>query len=99
MTELQAFMGRSIPDGGFVGRAALQRFVRDAVSPRFDGFTLTAGKGYWRGSAEEVAVLSVITDNPTADQLKMREIAQAYKDRFRQESVLITARKIEADFI
>ena len=84
--QFQLFLGRNIPDAGKISKAMMQTFIRDEVCPRFDGFTVTEGVGFWKGEQENVTILTFITDevdNVTA-------IAEAFKTAFRQESVLMT---------
>jgi hypothetical protein len=84
--QFQLFLGRNIPDAGTISKAMMQTFIREEVCPRFDGFTVTEGVGFWKGEQENVTILTFITDevdNVTA-------IAEAFKTAFRQESVLMT---------
>jgi hypothetical protein len=72
--QFQLFLGRNIPDSGTVTKAMMQAFIREQVCPRFDGFTVTEGVGFWKGD----------------DAASVAEIAEAFKTAFRQESVLMT---------
>jgi hypothetical protein len=84
--QFQLFLGRNIPDAGKVSKAMMQTFIREEVCPRFDGFTVTEGVGFWKGEQESVTILTFITDEVD----NVREIADAFKTAFRQESVLMT---------
>jgi hypothetical protein len=84
--QFQLFLGRNIPDSGTVTKAMMTRFIREEVCPRFDGFTVTEGVGFWKGEQEQVTILTFITD----DADSVAEIAEAFKVAFRQESVLMT---------
>ena len=84
--QFQLFLGRNIPDSGTVTKAMMQTFIREQVCPRFDGFTVTEGVGFWKGEQEQVTILTFITDDAAA----VAEIAEAFKVAFRQESVLMT---------
>jgi len=84
--QFQLFLGRNIPDAGTISKAMLQRFIREQVCPRFDGFTMTEGVGFWKGEQEQVTILTFITD----DADSVTAIAEAFKSAFRQESVLMT---------
>ena len=84
--QFQLFLGRNIPDAGKVSKAMMQTFIREEVCPRFDGFTVTEGVGFWKGEQESVTILTFITD----DANSVSEIAEAFKTAFRQESVLMT---------
>jgi hypothetical protein len=84
--QFQLFLGRNIPDAGKVSKAMMQTFIREEVCPRFDGFTVTEGVGFWKGDQENVTILTFITDEVD----NVREIADAFKTAFRQESVLMT---------
>jgi len=84
--QFQLFLGRNIPDAGKVSKAMMQTFIREEVCPRFDGFTVTEGIGFWKGEQENVTILTFITD----DAASVAAIAEAFKAAFRQESVLMT---------
>lgn len=84
--QFQLFLGRNIPDAGTVTKAMMQQFIREHVCIRFDGFTVTEGVGFWKGEQENVTILTFITD----DVDSVREVADAFKTAFRQESVLMT---------
>ena len=84
--QFQLFLGRNIPDSGTVTKAMMQTFIREQVCPRFDGFTVTEGVGFWKGSQEQVTILTFITEDRNA----VEEIAEAFKIGFKQESVLMT---------
>ena len=85
-TQFQLYLGRNIPGSGKVSKALIQEFIAQEVTPRFDGFTMTEGVGFWKGEQESVTILTFITDE--AD--KVAEIADAFKVAFRQETVLMT---------
>ena len=84
--QFQLFLGRNIPDAGTVTPAMMQQFIREQVCPRFDGFTVTEGIGFWKGEQEQVTILTFITD----DADSVAAIAEAFKIGFKQESVLMT---------
>ena len=85
-TQFQLYLGRNIPGSGKVSKALIQEFIAQEVTPRFDGFTMTEGVGFWKGEQESVTILTFITDEAT----KVAEIADAFKSAFRQDSVLMT---------
>lgn len=83
------FCGLSIPGGGTVSQQELDAFINDVVEPRFpQGFTVWRAQGRWRGGSEEVMVLEIL--HPLDARLgdAVREIADEYRRRFKQEAVL-----------
>ncbi|HEV7766192.1 MAG TPA: DUF3574 domain-containing protein [Thermoanaerobaculia bacterium] len=83
------FCGLSIPGGGTVTQADLEKFVNEVVEPRFpQGFTMWRAQGRWRGGSEEVMVLEII--HPLDERLgnAVAEIATEYRKRFQQEAVM-----------
>jgi hypothetical protein len=78
----QLFLGRNIPDGGYVTRGQFATFLQHVP---FDGFTVQDAIGYWRGDKEDTKVLTICTD----DYAKVLETAALYKGMFRQEAVAI----------
>ena len=88
------FFGRNIPGGGTVSDSAFAAFVDEVVTPRFpDGLTIYRADGQWRGESgrverEQSIVIEVVHPAGPAADAELREIAEEYKHRFRQEAVL-----------
>ncbi|HEX6958846.1 MAG TPA: DUF3574 domain-containing protein [Ferrovibrio sp.] len=88
------FFGTAIGGGGKVEPADWSRFVDEAIRPRFpDGFTILDGQGAYRSAdadivREEAHVLVVARPNSAEIDGKLDAIAEDYKARFHQESVL-----------
>jgi hypothetical protein len=89
--------GRNIPTGGVVSDSAWEGFVREVVTPRLpDGLTIWRAEGQWRDSDGRVVrelslVLEVFHRQEATIETALREIAEEYKRRFRQEAVLRAA--------
>jgi hypothetical protein len=82
-----------------VSEAGWSRFLAAEVTPRFpDGFTVLDGSGQWRapGSAKiarERSKILMIAMPPGADNdAKLQAVIDAYKSRFRQQSVGLIVR-------
>jgi len=88
------FFGRNIPGGGTVTDSAFAAFVDQVVTPRFPaGLTLLRADGQWRGEGgrverEQSVVIEIVHPAGPAAEADLREIADEYKRRFRQEAVL-----------
>jgi hypothetical protein len=54
----------------------------------FDSVVVTEGKGYWKGTLEDVFIVTIITDSYD-DAITIHSIAEAYKKRFYQDAVLV----------
>lgn len=83
------FCGRSIPGGGEVTDADVERFLDEVVTPRFpEGFTSWTAVGNWRGEEEKTLVVEFL--HPYGRELdeKVREVAAEYRRRFRQQAVM-----------
>ena len=89
------YLGQDTPSGA-VTPAQWQRFVIEAVTPRFpDGFTVLAAHGQWRAAdgavrQEDTLVLEIVHDDGPLLRSRVRAIAEEYKRRFAQEGVLVT---------
>jgi hypothetical protein len=90
----ELIFGRNIKGGGVVSEAAWRRFLDEEVTPRFpDGFTVIDGRGQWRGEGqtkivkEASKVLVVAIPGAAERRARLAAVAEAYKRRFRQESV------------
>lgn len=100
------FCGLSIPDGGGeVTEEEWRAFVRDEVTPRFpDGFTMWRAEGQWRErdgdiAREPVLVLEIVHGPGIRDEDAIMAIAEAWRERFRQEAVLRVTMPARMEFI
>ena len=82
-----------------VSEAAWTRFLEAEVTPRFpDGFTVLDGNGQWRApggsriSRERSKVLMIAMPPGADNETKLQAIIDAYKSRFRQQSVGLIVR-------
>lgn len=95
MVETQLFFGLTKPDGATLSAAQWDAFVRKEVVPRLpEGFTVLGGAGYWlngqtkRTISEHSKVIVRLHGPDAAADDAIDAIAEAYKKRFAQESVL-----------
>jgi hypothetical protein len=87
--------GRNIGDSLGVSEADWNRFLEEEVTPRFpDGLTVMSASGQWRGTVvqEPSKVLVLVLGDEAKDKPRVSEIAAAYKQRFKQQSVLTMLR-------
>ncbi|WP_415914721.1 DUF3574 domain-containing protein [Rhodopseudomonas palustris] len=96
MLRAELMFGRTLRDRGLVSEAAFARFLAEEVTPRFpDGLTVIDSKGQWRNPAtggllrEPGKLLLIIFADDPAKRAALTAVAEAYKHRFRQQSVLI----------
>jgi hypothetical protein len=88
------YFGRSIPGGAIVSDSAWAGFLAQVVTPRFPaGLTVYRVEGQWRNDdrtigREQSFVLEIVHPAGPAADAGLREIADEYKRRFRQEAVL-----------
>jgi hypothetical protein len=94
-TLSRLYFGLDSPHGP-VSDAAWQDFVAQDIAPRLPaGFTLLAARGQWRADdgsvrSEDSRVLEVVGDDGLEQRHALAEIVGRYKQRFAQESVLLT---------
>lgn len=83
------FCGLSIPGGGTVSQQDIDTFIVEVVEPRFpQGFTTWRAQGRWRGGSEETMVIEILHPLDARLAEAVREIADEYRRRFKQEAVL-----------
>ena len=82
-----------------VSEAGFARFLAAEVTPRFpDGFTVIDAKGQWRApgsgriSKERSKVLTIAMPPSADNDGRLQKIIEAYKSRFRQQSVGLIVR-------
>jgi len=104
MTKLELYFGGNIGASNGVSESDWRRFLADEVTLRFpDGFSVLDVHGQYRNAAgmiiaEESRELMVIVPNGSGDAAKADAIRNAYKMRFRQESVLLVETAVCARF-
>lgn len=97
--------GRHIGDRLGVSESDFRVFTDREVTPRFpSGFTVVDARGQYRDTARGVIVrepskvLTIVMENADRDLPRLSEIAEAYKRRFRQQSVAVVTRRVCAAF-
>jgi hypothetical protein len=94
-TTSRLYLGQSTRAGD-VTESQWRAFVAEAVAPHFPaGFTELKANGHWRddnGMAidERTRIVEIAHDGAPATRERIRAIAADYRQRFAQESVLIT---------
>ncbi|HEX4023218.1 MAG TPA: DUF3574 domain-containing protein [Steroidobacteraceae bacterium] len=95
--SVEMIFGRNIGAASTVSDADWARFVDAEIMPRFpDGFTVFEASGQWRardGTAvrerSQVLLLVVTGAMNIGIEQKLDEIRQTYRQRFKQQSVLV----------
>jgi hypothetical protein len=95
----ELLFGRKIGDRLGVSETQWERFVDSEISPRFpDGLTVLDARGEWRDAGRKTSVhepskvVEIVLPGKPEDVDQLNRIAQAYKTRFRQQSVGIVIR-------
>lgn len=99
MVSAELSFGRNIGGRLGVSEAAFADFLAREITPRFpDGLTVVDARGQWRDAERsrvirEPSKLVLLTfPDDVARREQLTAIADAYKKRFRQQSVLISLR-------
>jgi hypothetical protein len=99
MVTAELLFGRNIGDRLGVSDAAFADFLAREITPRFpDGMTVVDARGQWRDSergriVREPSKLVLLTfRDDAARRENLSTIVEAYKNRFRQQSVLTALR-------
>jgi len=99
MVSAELLFGRNIGDRLGVSDAAFADFLAREVTPRFpDGLTVVDARGQWRDTdrnriVREPSKLVMLTfPDDAARRENLAAIVEAYKKRFRQQSVLMSLR-------
>ncbi len=94
-TQVDLYFGRDIRGKAEVSDVQWARFVDEEVTPRFpDGLTVTDARGQYRDTRtgridrERSKRLTLLLDDMASARPKLDAIAEAYKRRFQQQSVL-----------
>ena len=92
----ELFFGRNRDGAQVVGEGAWDAFLAAEVTPRFpDGLTVLDAMGQWRGAdghaereASKLLILALPGTGPAEAASRLKPLAEAYRRRFQQESVL-----------
>jgi hypothetical protein len=93
---VQLFFGRNIGGALGVSEADFKAFVDAELTPRFpDGLTVLDAAGQWRGAdgivgREPSKLVILALPGRAGGEDKLDAVRQAYRQRFRQEAVLVT---------
>ena len=95
------YCGRDIPDGGGeVSDAQVEAFLDEVVEPRFpEGYTVWTAMGMWKGGEERTLVIELVHPYGSDFDRKIREIADEYRRRFRQNAVMRVTNPAVMEFI
>ena len=98
------YFGRNIPGGGTVSDGDFAGFLDQVVTPRFPkGLTVLHADGQWQGDSgridrEQSIVVEIVHAAGYNQERALREIADEYKRRFRQEAVLRVTSPVHVRF-
>lgn len=77
-----------------ISEEELLRFCSSTVSTIRDGFSITFGYGYWRGSREGSATISWIGSAEPTELADAYEIARTWNKRHNQECTLVSVHPV-----
>jgi len=101
----ELLLGRKIGDRLGVSETQFLNFLDREITPRFpDGLTVYDARGQWRDQErnrivrEPSKVVMIVLPGKPEDLARLGEVAEAYKKRFKQQSVGIVLRPACASF-
>ena len=80
-------LGMNIPNAGTVTNQMWIQFLNDTVLASLEYATITDALGIYKGTLERSKVISITTEDPAAVDA-LRQVGDAYKAAFNQESVM-----------
>jgi hypothetical protein len=101
--EYRLYFGGDTP-AGEVTPAQWTAFLGESLTPRFpEGLTVYNARGQWRDNGgrivgEETRVVEVLREGTALDDASVAGAAKEYRERFKQESVLVTRSPLQACF-
>jgi hypothetical protein len=93
------YFGRNIGSSLAVSDADWARFVDEEITPRFpDGLSVSDIAGQWKGEdglvvREPAKVVMIVLSGEEAEYARLAAVGDAYRKRFRQESVMLVQRQ------
>ncbi|RED41980.1 uncharacterized protein DUF3574 [Rhodopseudomonas thermotolerans] len=99
MLSAELAFGRNIGDRLGVSDAEFKRFTAEEITPRFpDGLTVVDGVGQWRDGErghvvrEKAKLVTLVFAEDSVRRAALSAIAEAYKQRFKQQAVMVSVR-------
>ena len=80
-------LGMNIPNAGTVTNQMWIQFLNDTVLASLEYATITDAIGIYKGTLEKSKVISITTEDPAAVNA-LRQVGDAYKPQFNQDSVM-----------
>ena len=80
-------LGMNIPNAGTVTNQMWIQFLNDTVLASLEYATITDALGIYKGTLERSKVISITTEDPAAVDA-LRQVGDAYKQQFNQDSVM-----------
>ena len=80
-------LGMNIPNAGTVTNQMWIQFLNDTVLASLEYATITDAIGIYKGTLERSKVISITTEDPAAVNA-LRQVGDAYKQQFNQDSVM-----------
>lgn len=96
MKQFRIYLGRTQGDK-LIPLPQVESFIRDAIDPRFDAFTVYDAQGRWKGKGEPSVVIEIIGDDSLRNDVD--SVAADYAHTFRQDAVLVTSQDVAFDLI
>ena len=102
MLRAELYFGRSVAGRRPVTDREWAQLVSHELTPRFPGVTVLEGRGAWRHEGHEVRegskLVVIVLPETIAARGEIAAVADAYKHRFRQQSVGIVVQSVCAAF-
>lgn len=103
VTVAELYFGRDVGRTEGVSDSDWQSFLDEVITPRYpDGLTVENANGQWKDGAgivrERSIHLTIVLKGGPDDEAKLSDIRAAYRQRFRQDSVLLLEEKACASF-
>jgi hypothetical protein len=101
MINTLIYFGTDIKNETVVSDKQFDKFLDVELADKVDGFSVSEITGYWKGTKEKTKIVSILHPKEDINFIHLsNKIALNYKNKFQQESVLITRQKPESvDFI
>ena len=86
-------LGMNIPNAGTVTTHMWSQFLNDTVLASLEYATITDALGIYKGTLERSKVISITTEDPAAVDA-LRQVGDAYKQQFNQDSVMYAVQAV-----
>jgi hypothetical protein len=98
MLKVTFYLGADIQGTGYVTNNFFGLWL-STFAKSFPGFTVTLGRGYWKGLSEDVRIVTAIVEDKQSNVDEMKRLAEVYKRFFNQDAIGLEMQQVRWELV